>query len=348
MGKTLDGPPIRIAVFPVERLTVRKAPYSDIRQSMIDRLSKQTGANVLGDEAQENFMLRHRIRYRGGIDKATARAFKAEEGVDAVLLTSIELYDEVFPPKIGLIARLVSTGEEPVILWMDSVSLAGDDSPGILGIGLIADPVALRQKALRPLVESLAAYLSGNKDASGGKSKGRYGPKIVYRDPIVQAGQNYTVAVAPFFNSGLRPNAGEILALHFVKELVRQGSLNVIELGVVRERLLNIRVIMYEGMSLGDVDAVSNSLGADLIVSGKVIDYGEYRGESTPILDFSVVIIDRMSKRLVWASKSYNRGDDGVFFFDRGKVNTTGKLVSAMVRAVVEKIFGDRRTKRPE
>jgi hypothetical protein len=37
----------------------------------------------------------------------------------------------------------------------------------------------------------------------------------------------------------------------------------------------------------------------------------------------------------MWSSISHNLGDDGVFFFDAGKVQTAHSLASAMVRAVV-------------
>ena len=342
------GQAIHLAVMPLERLTPRRAPYPEIRTSLINWIVARGGARVLGDEAMEKFMHRHRIRYTGGIDGATARALRQEEGVDAVLITSLEFYDENYPPKIGILSRLVSIADEPVILWMDSIGLAGNDEPGILGLGLIGDIEVLREKVLQRLSGSLARYLSGQWEPAAGKVPRRYWPKIAYRDPLVQVGEKYTVAVVPFFNSALRKNAGEIMALHFLKELVQQGNLYVVEPGVIRQRLLNFRVIMLEGLSLSDSDAILNSLGADLALSGRAVDYVEYPGDITPKVDFSVVVLERMSKRTVWASKSYNQGDDGVFFFDRGRVYMTGTLASKMTRAVVEDLFGKRGTERRE
>jgi len=54
-----------------------------------------------------------------------------------VLITSLELYSDANPPRFLLISRLVSTGENPSILWMDGVGLAGDDSRGLFDLGLI-------------------------------------------------------------------------------------------------------------------------------------------------------------------------------------------------------------------
>src|SRR5512135_1683730 len=117
----------RIAVFPVENLSGAMGPVREIRQMFIERL-RAAGVDVLDEEALQKFMARHRIRYTGGIEKNTAQAFKQEEKVGGVLITSLELYSEATPPKVSFISRLVSTEETPSILWIDGVGMAGDDS----------------------------------------------------------------------------------------------------------------------------------------------------------------------------------------------------------------------------
>src|SRR3989338_3723469 len=128
-------------------------------QSLIDTFKNQE-LNVLSEEALESFMAKHRLRNTGGIDKKTAEVFEQETGVKAVLLTTLELFEDNPPPKIALTSRLVSADSNPKILWMDGVGIAGDDSPGILGLGLINSPEKLREKALQILSKSLTGYLS--------------------------------------------------------------------------------------------------------------------------------------------------------------------------------------------
>jgi hypothetical protein len=55
-------------------------------------------------------------------------------------------------------------------------------------------------------------------------------------------------------------------------------------------------------------------------------------------VDFSALLIERKSQEVVWASESDNEGDDGVFFFDWGKVNTAHAMASEMVLSAVETI----------
>jgi len=331
-----DSPKPSVAVFIPENLSGKPAPLKVLRESLIRGVAS-LGISVLDDDSLQRFMMRHRIRYTGGIDGVSALALKTEENIDAVLISSVALYDEGFPPKVSVIARLVSTGEKPAIIWMDSASVSGDDSRGFLGIGLINDPAELREKVVGSLVRSLAMRLSGEK-AEAKPVKKRYSPKIFYRSESFSPGNRYSVAVAPFFNLSDRKYGGDIIVLHFIEDLVRDGF-DVVEPGVMRQKLLNLRIIMDEGISLTDADLISLGLKADLVLAGKVIDYEDYAGlAGAPKVDFSVLIIEKMTKKILWASKSYNQGDDGVFFFDRGYVSTAGKLTAYMTSAIVEKM----------
>jgi hypothetical protein len=330
-------------MFPVENLSGTAAPLEEIRQALIERLNKQ-GFEVLGEENLEKFMAKHRIRYVGGLDRAIAKAFKEEMGIEGVLITSLEFYSETDPPKIALTSRLISTGEAPSILWIDGAGLAGDDSPGILGLGLIEDPKALLEKAMKSVTDSLIRYLLTRKDE--GKDRGakkKFRPKVVYRSPELDPERKYVMAVLPFFNRSERKYAGEILVLHFIRQLRKFNNFDIIEPGILRQELLGLRVIMEDGVSLTNADAIFSVLDADVIVSGRVIDYQDYQGLwGKPKVDFSTVLIERKSREVVWGSNSYNEGDDGVFFFDRGKVNTAYVMASQMVRWIGEWVVKER------
>ncbi|OGP95342.1 MAG: hypothetical protein A2157_10220 [Deltaproteobacteria bacterium RBG_16_47_11] len=323
----------RIAIFPVENLSGTVAPLKEIRQALTEKLSKQ-GFQVLGEENLEKFMAKHRIRYVAGLDREIARAFKEEIGIEGVLITSLEFYSETNPPKVALTSRLISTGEAPSILWIDGIGLAGDDSPGILGLGLIEDPKALLEKAMKSMTDSLMRYLlTGRNEGDGRGAKKKFKPKVAYRSPELDPERKYVVAVLPFFNRSERKYAGEILVLHFIRELRRFNNFDVIEPGILRQELLGLRVIMEDGVSLANADAIFSTLNPDVILSGKVIDYQDYQGVwGKPKVDFFTLFIERKSREIVWNSSSYNEGDEGVFFFDRGRVNTAYVMASQMVK----------------
>ncbi|MDH4027410.1 MAG: hypothetical protein OEU95_01085 [Nitrospirota bacterium] len=329
-----------IAVLPIDNLSGTRAPVKDIRQLMLKQLTVR-GGRVLDDSALEGFMAARRMRYTGAMDLETSRMFSRETPVDAVLITSLELYDEIYPPKIALISRLVSVGEKPEVLWTDGIGLSGDDSPGILGLGLINEQGLLLEKAVRHLMVSLEDSLSAASEgvASGHwlSGWGRYGPKTFYRSPVLSPETKYTIAIMPFLNRSERKYAGDIMVLHFLRQLKGSGRFNVIEPGIVRDDLLGFRIIMNEGISFADASLIFSTIeaDADLILSGTVIDYQDYHGpEGAPKVDFSVQVIERKSAEVVWTSKSYNTGNEGVYFFDMGRINTAHTLASGMAEAV--------------
>jgi TolB-like protein len=358
----------RIAVYPVTNLSGVRAPLKETRR-MLSEMLRARGVAVLGDAELETFLARHRIRYLGGLTAKESEWLKDETAADAVLICSLEHYNEVFPPKIALTARLVSTGIKPVILWAGSEGLAGDDSEGILGLGLIEDSKTLLEKAVRRLSLSLLEYLSGNEErlkgaawlavvarteetrqgqgppflltVEGGRGRiGPFGPKTYYQAPFLIPGKRYTIVVAPFLNtSGVR-DAADIIRMEFIAQLAAMKNLSVVDPGVLREKMLASRIIMLDSISLADADLIFGGLDADLLLTGKVEDYYDYQGpEGTPHVRFKVSLIERKGGTLVWTSDSGNTGDDKVVIFDFGKIRTAQGLASRMIRDIVQQLF---------
>jgi len=326
------GKKLRIAALPLVNMSGQPAPLKEMRQALLRGLVAE-GVAVFDDEDLERFMARHRVRYMGGIDIVTAQALREEAGVDAVLITTLEQYADTRPPAIALTSRLVATGDTPIILWMETVGMSGDDAPGLLGLGLVNDMAQLQSKAFARLFGSFAGFLAHGTGAESGWGDRGVQPKTIYSAPFMRPGRKYTIAVAPFLNRSERNGADDLLALHVLSQLTKVGTFDVIDPGAVREKLLFFRFVMQEGLSLHQADLIHNSLQADLILTGKVMEYQDAGG--TPRVEFNVLVLERKNKKIVWTSWSANQGDDGVFFFDRGRVRTAAALAAKMTQAVV-------------
>jgi TolB-like protein len=334
------GPVARVAVFPVENLSGGGAPVGEIRQFVIDRLAS-AGVAVLGDDALEAFLARHRVRYTAGIDAATAESLRREEGVDGVVFASLELFSELAPPKVALTVRLVSIAAAPVVVWADDAGLAGDDAPGFLALGLVDDYQVLLSRALDRLAASLVAHLETGEAAPVPEPASRFRPKMSYRNLAVEPGKTYSVAVVPFVNLSDRRNAGEILALLFTRHLSGFPQFRVVEAGVTRRQLLDARIIMDGGPSLDDAETVASLVEADFVLGGRVLRYADYEGlEGRTSVDFSTVLIEKKSRRVVWSSSSYNEGSDGVRFFGRGTSRTAHAMATQMARLATGMLAG--------
>jgi TolB-like protein len=327
------GVPHHIAVLPVANMSGQPAPVKEIRQALIERLVAK-GAVVLDDKDLEGFMTRHRMRNVDGIDTETAQALQQETGMDSVLITTLEQYTDTRPPAIAMTSRLVLAGGTPIILWMETVAMSGNDSPGVLGLGLINDMARLQEKAFDRLTGTFAKYLGGETNRGSGQAERRFQPKTFFSSSFMRPGRKYTFAVAPFLNMSRQNNADAYLALYFISRLTKVGTFDVIDPGAVREKLLFFRFIMQEGLSMRQADLIHDSLRADLILTGKVVEYRDTGG--LPQVEFNALVFDREKKKVVWTSWSFNQGDDGVFFFDRGQISTAAALASKMTQAVVQ------------
>ena len=340
----IDGIPtgkqrLKIAVFPVFNLSGTPAPVKHIGRLLADDLKAQS-QTIIDEQLLEKVFAEHRIRYVGGLDPSAALVIGQEADADVALITSLEHYSDAVPPKISLTSRLVSTGHRIQILWMDGIGLAGDDSPGLLDLGLIEYPDVLLELALQHIVTSLVKFLAtGQKADDAAAPKGKHRPKVIFRSPVLDPTQPYAVAVVPFFNLSERKFAGDIMALHFVRQLVANENFKVVEPGVVRHELLRARVIMGDGISLADAGLIARLLGVDLILSGKVMDYQDFQGPAAkPKVNFSAEIFEKNSREVVWAVQSYNRGDDSVYFFDWGRENTAYMMATQMVQLAIEEL----------
>jgi hypothetical protein len=331
-------PEAPIALLPLENLSGSPAPLEEIGGLLRGQLEERAVALLPAGEL-EAFMERHRVRYVGGLARETNRALVEETAARATLVTALTHYEASPPPKVALISRLVAAGEEPLIEWMEVVQLAGDQRPGLLGTRRVDDLVVLRERALARLADSLARRLgSGRPEVARGGGRGRFKPRTAYRSPAGPgaAGPRLRVAVLPFAHAGPGgPEAGGIVALHVLHRLIRRGDLDLVEPGVLRDVLLEGRVIQEGGLSLAQADLLRALLEVDLLVTGAVMDYLDPVGpEGVPVVAFSMRAIDTATRQVVFSSISHNRGDDGVFFFDLGRVHTAHALASEMAHAV--------------
>lgn len=343
-GRVLAAEPMSlVALFPVDNLSAEAVPAAEVQQYLA-RVLQAEGVKVLGQDALDEFMTRHRVRYAAGVDRQTARALREETGADGVLIASFELLSRLVAPKVALTARLVSVlHETPQVIWADDVGLAGDDAPGWLGVGLVYDYDTLQARALEKLGRSLSSYVRTGEPGARRGAASKFQPRTAFRGHIGDPGTTYTVAVLPFFNLSARRNAGDIMALLFMRHLAA-GPFRVLDAGDVRDQLLRARVIMDGGISITDADIVGSVLEADYVLAGRVISYEDYDGpEVNPRVAFSTVLVERATRRVVWSSQSDNDGYDGVRFFGRGASRTAHTMASQMVRITTDMIAGGER-----
>ncbi|ACL66597.1 lipoprotein, putative [Anaeromyxobacter dehalogenans 2CP-1] len=330
--------PARVAVFPTVNVGGGPAPGEELDRG-VEGIVAGAGLEVVPRPVLEDFLARHRVRNTAGVDAETARAAREELGVDAVVLVSVGAYQPQAPPRLAVTLRLVSTGEPPRILWIDGAVRAGDEQPGLLGLGVIRDPARVQRIVLDRLGRSLRAYLRGGARAGTCEPERRFGPRLVFRSPRLGEGP-FKVAVLPFVNETRRRSAGDAAALELVRQLSASPAVEVVEPGVVRSVLLENRLIMPGGVSLDVASTVLDKLDADLVVAGIVRRYEDGGGASSDAarVELAVQVLDRAHEVVAWSSVSQGDGGSGVWWFDLGRVQNSADLLCRVAASVVDRM----------
>jgi hypothetical protein len=89
---------------------------------------------------------------------------------------------------------------------------------------------------------------------------------------------------------------------------------------------------MEGGVSHDAARIALGSMDVDVVISGTVRGYEE----GGPTVEFTAIALDTWTNRTVWQSNSLSRGDDGVMFFDAGRISTASALACRMVREVTD------------
>ncbi len=340
-----------IAVFPLENLSGHAISLGPVESALRYRMAV-AGLKVLAQSETEAFMARHRVRHVGGLTASLGRLLEEETGAAAVLLGAVEQYIDQDTPRFALRARLVSTGDKATILWMDGVARAGHQSSGWLELGRVRKIELLWERSIAEIVDSLVEQIREEERTlamrrttpmpGSSETKRRFRPIGFHRSPDSVAGQGdaLRIALLPFVNESSRAHAGRMMTLHFIEQMIDRPGIEIVEPGDVRQALLQSRLILEGGPSLPQSDLLRSLLNVDLVINGTVTSYDDPRGEwGNPVVGFSVQGIDSRRRRVGWTSISRAEGDDGVFFFEQGRVYTAHDLAERMVREVVVRML---------
>jgi len=116
---------------------------------------------ITKDDIVEEFLAKKRIRYTGGVTRATAREMGKVLGVDAVLVGSVNQFgsgnqfsDTNDKINVGVTTRLVNTIDGSII-WADALSYTNREFVGLLGLGVITSIDALSSRVAKDLIKDI-------------------------------------------------------------------------------------------------------------------------------------------------------------------------------------------------
>lgn len=131
-----------------------------------------------------------------------------------------------------------------------------------------------------------------------------------YHDSGMDFGQIQTVAVMPFENLSSVSQAGERVRDVFMTRLQATGSLYVLPPGEVLRGISRGSVQNPVAPNAEEVISFAKVVGADVVITGTVIEYGEVRSgtASANAISVSLRMLEAQTGKVVWSGSATEGG----------------------------------------
>jgi TolB-like protein len=154
-------------------------------------------------------------------------------------------------------------------------------------------------------------------------------PVVLKMAELPLEGNVCRIAVLPFTNQTEYNMADTLFNRVFVSELIEKGHYLVAQEGDIRRILLQMRVLPGEQLSSEQIRAVADRLGAQIVISGAVLEMRDkigYGRRLDPSLAVVLRIMEAASGRTLWVTYNRAEGRDYRNIMHFGVINSVATL----------------------
>lgn len=165
-------------------------------------------------------------------------------------------------------------------------------------------------------------------------------PPRIYMRPQTDLSELKRIAVLPFDNLSGEEDAGEKITEIFTVELLRMGSFSVVEPGRVKKAVMEKRIRTTRDMDIEAVKWLGESLEADLILAGSLLDFStqESANKKVPMVTVIARLVKADSGVTVWAAYQSRQGDDKESLFGWGRITSLSELARLAVSEMLQSL----------
>lgn len=147
-----------------------------------------------------------------------------------------------------------------------------------------------------------------------------------------------SVAMLPFEDLSGRENVAEQFTRVFMAELVRTGTLPVLEEGLVEDAMDRLSIRSARSLTSAEMRKLGDSLHVTHLLFGNVLEAGEIKGDEggIPSVSAALRLVDISSGRVVWACHHTRTGEDRETVFQWGRQRSQDKLIASLAEEMLE------------
>jgi len=288
--------------------------------SAIRRAFAATGPSLISSDSLRPILRKHRVRAVGMIDRAGAEAIVSESGVNYILAGSIDFFESGDVPAVGFSVRLIDASDMRPI-YARSVSASGNEFIGLFGLGRIDDADSLAYRLAYKTADELRRFLAAIHDG-----------EVVDSSPVT--------AIVPFDEIDPGEQTGAIATVYLLSRLVNEG-IRVIEPGVSQALFLQMGHAPRGEIGHDLIDALRDSLGVDLIITGAVDGFASQpvgAGRSRAEISLGARLINARTRNIAAAEYVIRQSESGDGLVTGSNGYPAGRVVSSSVKEIVDRL----------
>ncbi len=149
-----------------------------------------------------------------------------------------------------------------------------------------------------------------------------------------------TLAILPLVNLTRYDQAQDIVMNSLVVELLKRGTFEVMDPGLVDTVVLKKRLRLTDRLSLKALQTLGAELAVKYVLVGAVNEFNIVNSHvgTLPTVSISLRMIHCADGKVVWAATHTKRGDDAETVFGFGRVATLEKLTAVAVKEMTDTI----------
>ena len=170
---------------------------------------------------------------------------------------------------------------------------------------------------------------------------GHRGARTTYHDPNMDFGLIQSVAVLPFENLSPAARAGESVREVFSTTLQASGAVYVHPPGEVRRAIVRVNPQDPKSPTPEEVVELAQNIGADVVITGVVLEYGQIRSSaaSANVCSVSLKMIEGQTGRVVWSASATTGGVGASERLLGGGGQPMNIVVSQAVQDLLNRLF---------
>lgn len=308
----------KVLLMPIVNFSGKSQALDMVVPKLINSYREKLGSIYEPDELRD-ILRKYRIRSSGMITEAHAKKLRADLGVDYIIISSIDLFEQSNIYEVGISHRVIDIVSMRIVC-ANSVSATNLDYMKIFGIGKINDIETLTDKVISELNKKFSIP--------------NFNWVEIYKE------EENTAAIVEFDNNSRFSRAGKVVMNQLIT-LFFNNNFSILEPGEIYESMIRARSIDRGALNEISIKDLCQHYNVDYFITGTVDEFSFASGgeNASPQVQIDLRCIKGKGSKIIYVDNIYKDGAESETIFKLGRCNSLGKLSFRVLNEHYKKFF---------